>query len=196
MRGEANGGCGGDVAQVYTTGDRDELPRPSDAQRQVLRRLGVGERDDPVCPASSEPLQSDEDAGGCGGEVAAEDMTVGGMDDVWDVLQAGRQPTQEAGLGGVGMDDLRPLLPDLSAQRFQGAQISQRMDLATQGRDHRPLDVLLSEAAGDSRGWLDGPPGDESTGKLLRWHPRNRKNGVLGGAADIQPRDDVQNAGY
>jgi len=32
--------------------------------------------------------------------------------------------------------------------------------------------------------------------QIPRWHPRNRKNGVLGGAADIQPRDDVQDADH
>jgi len=63
----------------------------------MLRRLGVGERDDPICLAGGEPLQPDEDAGGCGGEVASEDMAVGHVDDATHAGKARRLPTEEPG---------------------------------------------------------------------------------------------------
>src|SRR5205823_14062242 len=80
-------------------------------------------------------LQEPEEERAKRSEVAAENVTVEGVDDDRRSLRSceeRRDPSDRAGLGGVRVEDLRAFAPDQPREPERGDEVAQRGDFATQ----------------------------------------------------------------
>ena len=131
-------------------------------------------------------------------------MTVGGVDHARDSRQPRGHAPEDAGLGGVGVDEVGPLAPDDPPQAEQRDQVPERVDAAHE-RAHR--DEAGPALAGRVFELLDGrllgrrhaafacqavhEHGLVAMGELAAVQER-----VLRGAAHVQTGEDVHDFGH
>ena len=180
--------------QVEAAEDPRVLVGPSDTGGEVLFCHGIGHGDEVVGHAPGDPLGGGEDGVR---ERALERPEARSMDAVDDDRDPGlprREPAQDPGLAAVGVDEVGALLAEYRHEPAVGEPIGPR--------PHRP-DQLghPREATGGGHHRFKGPfasggrAGDQVDLEAgLRAQPEDGRDGVLLGAADDQPRDDVGDA--
>ena len=133
----------------HALGRRD--PEPVDDVLTLLR----GEHDHGIAGVAPEAPLDPADGGLLGkAEVAGQDVTVEGVDDARPSgagahirpPQRRREAPDQAGLGGVGMDDLGSEARDLPCDRQEGAPVRSERDLTAERGD---LDQVEPRIAGD-----------------------------------------------
>ena len=172
--------------------DRAVLRALADASREMLVDPALGERHDAIRPARGQALERDVERGASRAVVAVKDMAVRLMDHDRHAREARRQPSDEAGLGGVGVHDRRLLRAHEAPEPHERRGVA-RPDFAAESRDvvqRRPAPARVVHAGGIGRRDADS----QRAGIARRLEREHRGQRVLGRAAERQSRDDVQRA--
>ena len=156
--------------------------------------VAVADADQAVADPREQALERSEHARLQATEIAPQHVTVVGVDDhrprAWSHQR--RDAAQHAGLRRVGVDDVGTEGPDRADQRDQGAEIPQRTDVRSErveAPDLDPCEVVLL---------LSRPDGtrDQEGFVAARIESAAEQRGLMGGPAEVHPRDHSQNADF
>ena len=194
----------GKGADVDPAVDRADRLRPTDRELHVVPALAAGQRHRAIGAAGKPAFEGQEQRRPEPPEVPGEHVTVRGVDHARDPRQPCGQAAEDAGLGGVGVDEVGPLAPDDPPQAQQRDQVPDRVNAAHE-RAHR--DEAGPALAGRVFELIDGrllglrhaafarqavhEHGLVAVGELAAGQER-----VLRGAAHVQAGEDVQDFGH
>ena len=172
---------------------RHILRRAPDPTRQVLLGAALGERDDAVAPDGRPPLQRRIDGGAPRAKVPVEHVAVWLVDDGGHAREPRREAPDEAGFGGVGVNDVGPLGADEADQLPERHDVGDERHLAPERRHVEepapaPAGVLEHRVVGLAER-------DGQRAKVARALERDDgRDGVLRRAPDGEASDHVQDA--
>ena len=132
-----------------------------DAGGDALVDHGLADGEDAVGGAGGPAFGEDEQAVAPPAFVGVERLAVDGMHHQWHAGAARRQPAQDAGLGGMGMDDVEALVAEEADQAAVGQGVLPWPHLADQVRDFGDGDArrrhAVEQASLGAGGWARWP---------------------------------------
>jgi hypothetical protein len=162
----------------------------SDAQRGQVVAHRIGDGHERAGEGAQRPLDNADDGAGGGAEVAAQDVAVVRVDHHRHACGERGQTSQDAGLGRVGVHDVRADAAQEPPETDEGAEISQRSDVAPEpgkGEDvHTSRKRQIQQAPFTPRLAADHEPGLVAQ----RREAHRQVDDVEGGSAHVQPRED------
>ena len=180
---------------VHATVNRLELVGPSHTGRQGLRGHRVADADNGVTPPGRPPFQSDVQAVLQWRLERSKRHPVDRVDDRRHLLVPGRGSAEDARLGAVGMNDLRLKPSKGRAEATVRLQVDDGPDRPDQIRKQLNFEAQLRRAVEQIAFRPLGRAGDQRHIVMkMVVKTRDAQERILLGAADDQPRDDMDDS--
>jgi hypothetical protein len=192
------GGEGGVWGGVEEGGEREsgedagELGLVADTGGEVLAGHGIGDDDEVVGDASGDLFCAGEDGVWNRALKRAEGGAVDGMDDDGDASGASGETTEDTGLAGVGVDDVRAMGAEMAAEMEEGEEIGPRLDWADELGDGDEAVGDLGELGFEGAFGAGGGAGEELDIPVRDLEEaEDGGDGIFLGTADDETGDDV-----
>ena len=167
-----------EAVELQPEGHHSHTLRASDSEAKKILTLPFADGQDLRGGGGKAALDCQENMRRSPAEVAAEDMPMERVNDDGNAGELGGNAAKGAGLGSVGMDDLRLLLPEQPEESEKGDEVATRSDLAPKLWEEQWLDALFC--------------GEISQGALARpFAPSHQQGFVSAGAQTSRQQDGV-----
>lgn len=182
----------GERLEVEAERHHGHLVRPPDAEREEIRSHAVAHGQDAVRAVGERALDGEKRARLRGREVAVEHVAVEGVHANRDAGEDRCQPPEHPGLGGVRVDQVRPLRAQQSDEVGERAQVPPHAQLAAERREaDEAIEREIAEREIVALGRV-GHARHEATVVALGIEALRQQDGVQRRPADVQAGDDPE----